>query len=282
MKIISEISEMQRYSREQRCEGKKIAVVPTMGYLHEGHLSLIDKARDAADVVIVTNFVNPTQFAPHEDLDSYPRDFDNDCRLCEERGADIVFAPAAEEMFMPGRSTWVVEEKFSKGLCSLTRPTFFRGVCTVVAKLFNITLPDYAVFGQKDAQQALIIRRMVRDLNFPLEIIVAPLIREPDGLAMSSRNRYLSEDEHRRALAISRSLFQAEKMLQKKGIADLGEVLSTIVDNIIEAGGKVDYVEALDSETLEEPTEDAAAVLIACAAVFGKARLLDNIVVKID
>ncbi|MCP3967709.1 MAG: pantoate--beta-alanine ligase [Lentisphaerae bacterium] len=281
MKIINKIAEMQQYSTLQRCEGKKIAVVPTMGFLHEGHLSLIDCARKEADIVIVTNFVNPTQFAPHEDLDTYPRNFEEDCKLCKERGTDIVFAPEADDMYCADRTTWVIEEKLSKHLCGLSRPVFFRGICTVVTKLFNITLPDIAVFGQKDAQQALIITRMVRDLNFPIEIIVAPLVREKDGLAMSSRNRYLNEGERHRGLVISRSLFRAEKMLVQNGIGRLGEVLSMIVDNISEAGGKIDYVEALDAATLEEPDENVKTLLLACAADFGKARLIDNVLVKI-
>jgi pantoate--beta-alanine ligase len=282
MKIISKIDEMQCFSREARKSGKTIGVVPTMGFLHEGHLSLIDVARSKADVVILTLFVNPTQFAPTEDLDTYPRDFERDRKLCEERGVDIIFAPEASEMYFDDRSTWVTEEKLSKKLCGKSRPVFFRGVTTVVSKLFNITLPDFAVFGQKDAQQALVIKRMVRDLNFPLEIIVAPLVREEDGLAMSSRNRYLTEGERKAALSISKSLFNAEKMVKECGIGAMGEILSIVWDNIREAGGAVDYVEALDADTLEEVSGKTKCILIAAAAGFGNARLIDNILLNLS
>ncbi|MBU8901950.1 MAG: pantoate--beta-alanine ligase, partial [Victivallales bacterium] len=203
MEIIKTIANMQEYSRQARRDGKRIGVVPTMGYLHSGHVSLIDRARAEADVLIVTLFVNPTQFAPGEDIKDYPRDFRHDCELCEAHGADVLFAPIPEEMYYPDQSVWINEEKLSQKLCGTSRPVFFKGVCTVVAKLFNITLPDFAVFGQKDAQQALIIKRMVRDLNFPVEVIICPLVREKDGMAMSSRNRYLNADERRNALSIS-------------------------------------------------------------------------------
>lgn len=274
---------MQEYAREQRLSGKRIAVVPTMGYLHEGHMSLIDVARKAADVVIVTIFVNPTQFGPNEDLDKYPRDFDRDRELCEARGAQAIFAPEADAMYCPDRSTWVNEEMLSRGLCGKSRPVHFRGVTTVVAKLFNATLPDVAVFGQKDAQQALIIKRMVRDLNFPVEIIVAPIVREPDGLAMSSRNRYLSEDERTRATALSKALFAARLRLEECGMPELPESVTDEIRMSIEAaGGKVDYIEMLDAETLEPVSVSTQQVLIAIAVFFGTTRLIDNVMITLE
>lgn len=269
MKIIRTISEMQECSRKERLEGKRIGVVPTMGYLHDGHLSLVDRARELADFVVVTIFVNPTQFGPFEDLDKYPRDFERDCEQCMAHGVGAIFAPSADDMYYPGHSTWVTEEALTPDLCGSRRPNHFRGVTTVVAKLFNAVLPDVAVFGQKDAQQALVIRRMVRDLNFPIEIVIAPLVREADGLAMSSRNRYLSPEERRRALAISRILLG---LTPGKVNADM------IWDGITKAGGRVDYVEVRDADTLGEITADTREILVAVAAYFGSTRLIDNVV----
>ncbi len=271
MKIIRTISEMQECSRQARLAGKRIGVVPTMGYLHEGHLSLIDRALEKAEFVVVTIFVNPTQFGPFEDLDKYPRDFERDCQLCEKRGAQVIFAPESKDMYHPGHSTWVIEEALTGDLCGRSRPIHFRGVTTVVAKLFNAVLPDVAVFGQKDAQQALVIRRMVRDLNFPIEIIVAPLIREADGLALSSRNRYLSTDDRHRALTISRTLLN---LTLDNLDAD------AIWNSITEAGGRVDYVEIRDAETLGEVTRNTAEILVAIAAYFGSTRLIDNVLIR--
>jgi pantoate--beta-alanine ligase len=271
MNIIRTVSEMQECSRRARLAGKRIGVVPTMGYLHDGHLSLVDRAREAADFVVVTIFVNPTQFGPFEDLSKYPRDFERDCALCAEHGVDVVFAPEPKDMYFPKHTTWVVEESLTADLCGNSRPNHFRGVTTVVAKLFNAVLPDVAVFGQKDAQQALVIRRMVRDLNFPIEILVAPLVREADGLAMSSRNRYLSGDERRRALSVSRTLLG---LTRDKLNAD------TIWDSITRAGGRVDYVEIRDAETLGEVTAETRDILVAVAAFFGATRLIDNVILS--
>ena len=204
MQVIKTIREMQKWSMDRKKAGKTVAVVPTMGFLHEGHLSLIDAARaNGADAVVVTIFVNPIQFAPNEDFDSYPRDFEHDAALLREKNVDAVFAPAVSEMYPAPVTCMVIENKLSKGLCAKTRPTHFNGVTTVVAKLFNATLPDIAVFGQKDAQQARVLKRMVRDLNFPIRMVVAPIVREADGLAKSSRNKYLSEDERARALVLA-------------------------------------------------------------------------------
>ena len=264
---------------DRKKAGKTVAVVPTMGFLHEGHLSLIDAARaNGADAVVVTIFVNPIQFAPNEDFDSYPRDFEHDAALLREKNVDAVFAPAVSEMYPAPVTCMVIENKLSKGLCAKTRPTHFNGVTTVVAKLFNATLPDIAVFGQKDAQQARVLKRMVRDLNFPIRMVVAPIVREADGLAKSSRNKYLSEDERARALVLSRSLLAAKEMAEK-GEKDLAKLTGFIRKEIEAQGGKVDYVEAIDSEELGPVTvRDGKPVLIALAAYFGTTRLIDNIV----
>ena len=279
MQVIKTIREMQKWSMDRKKAGKTVAVVPTMGFLHEGHLSLIDAARaNGADAVVVTLFVNPVQFAPNEDFDSYPRDFEHDAALLREKNVDAVFAPAVSEMYPAPVTCMVIENKLSKGLCAKTRPTHFNGVTTVVAKLFNATLPDIAVFGQKDAQQARVLKRMVRDLNFPIRMVVAPIVREADGLAKSSRNKYLSEDERARALVLSRSLLAAKEMAEK-GEKDLAKLTGFIRKEIEAQGGKVDYVEAIDSEELEPVTvRDGKPVMIALAAYFGTTRLIDNIV----
>lgn len=279
MQVIKTIREMQKWSMDRKKAGKTVAVVPTMGFLHEGHLSLIDAARaNGADAVVVTIFVNPIQFAPNEDFDSYPRDFEHDAALLREKNVDAVFAPAVSEIYPAPVTCMVIENKLSKGLCAKTRPTHFNGVTTVVAKLFNATLPDIAVFGQKDAQQARVLKRMVRDLNFPIRMVVAPIVREADGLAKSSRNKYLSEDERARALVLSRSLLAAKEMAEK-GEKDLAKLTGFIRKEIEAQGGKVDYVEAIDSEELEPVTvRDGKPVMIALAAYFGTTRLIDNIV----
>ena len=279
MQVIKTIREMQKWSMDRKKAGKTVAVVPTMGFLHEGHLSLIDAARaNGADAIVVTIFVNPIQFAPNEDFDSYPRDFEHDAALLREKNVDAVFAPAVSEMYPAPVTCMVIENKLSKGLCAKTRPTHFNGVTTVVAKLFNATLPDIAVFGQKDAQQARVLKRKVRDLNFPIRMVVAPIVREADGLAKSSRNKYLSEDERARALVLSRSLLAAKEMAEK-GEKDLAKLTDFIRKEIEAQGGKVDYVEAIDSEELEPVTvRDGKPVMIALAAYFGTTRLIDNIV----
>lgn len=281
MEIFRKVAEMQSFAKKSIREGKKIALVPTMGFLHEGHLSLIDRACQESDVVIVSIFVNPTQFGPTEDLDKYPRDFQRDKDLCEARGASAIFAPEPAEMYAPDRSIWVDEEKLSKKLCGKSRPIHFRGVCTVVSKLFNICLPDVAVFGQKDAQQALIIKRMVRDLNFPVEIIVSPLIREASGLAMSSRNKYLTDEQKNDALSLYRSLQIAENIIGKGGAAACQEAIKAMREEIIRCNGDIDYIECLDSNTLEEPTAETTEILTALAVKFGTTRLIDNILIGV-
>ncbi len=281
MKIFHDPKELQQYALGCKRSGKRIALVPTMGFLHAGHASLIDIARKRGDEVIVSIFVNPTQFAPNEDLDKYPRDFENDCKLCEAHGATAVFAPAPDAMYAPDRSIWVDETTLSKVLCGKSRPIHFRGVLTVVSKLFNLALPDVAVFGKKDAQQAIIIKRMVRDLDFPVEIVLGDLIRDTDNVAMSSRNRYLSEDERIRARSISQSVFAAEARLKTDGVSAVNEVIAEAVKRISDAGGVVDYVEIRDAENLEDPTESSRELLFAVAAFFGTTRLIDNCFVKL-
>ena len=281
MKIFHQPKELQEYALNCKRSGKRIALVPTMGFLHAGHASLIDIARERGDEVIVSIFVNPTQFAPTEDLDKYPRDFENDCKLCEAHGATAVFAPQPEDMYASDRSIWVDETVLSKVLCGKSRPIHFRGVLTVVSKLFNLTLPDVAVFGKKDAQQAIIIKRMVRDLDFPVEIVLGDLIRDTDNVAMSSRNRYLTEDERVRARSISQSVFAAEAKLKSEGVKAVSEVIADAVKRISDAGGVVDYVEVRDADNLEEPTSSSKELLFAVAAVFGTTRLIDNCFVKL-
>lgn len=275
MKIFNSIKEMQNFSLSCKKEGKTLAVVPTMGFLHEGHMSLIDIAKKEADVVVVTIFVNPTQFGPNEDFEKYPRNFERDCKLCEERGANAVFAPESSEMYQGDQSTWVVEESLSKGLCGKSRPIHFRGVTTVVTKLFNAVLPDVAVFGQKDAQQLAVLKRMTRDLNFPIKIVPGPIVREDDGLALSSRNKYLSPEERKRALSISSSLSEAAF----KKFKNTSELKDFVISRISSAGGRVDYVETVDAESLEPVETFAQKTLVAVAAYFGNTRLIDNITI---
>ena len=281
MKIFKTRRELQSFALTEKRAGRTIGFVPTMGYLHAGHMSLIDIARGKADTVIVSVFVNPTQFGPEEDFDRYPRDFERDMALCKEHGADAVFAPETGEMYDADATTWVEEKKLSGPLCGASRPCFFRGVTTVVAKLFNLAQPDFAVFGWKDAQQLLVIRRMVRDLDFPVEVIGAPLVRDTDGLALSSRNRYLSADERARALTIHKSLLGVRKRIEEAGnIGVLEAALAEARSAISASGGRIDYVTALDLDTLEAPTPKSAGLLVAAAVFYGTTRLIDNEVIQ--
>jgi pantoate--beta-alanine ligase len=276
MIILRSIAETRKALDEWRRQGRSIALVPTMGYLHEGHLSLVDEAKKHADRVVVSIYVNPTQFGPNEDLDKYPRDFAHDEACCQARGVDAVFYPDNAVMYCPDHSCWVTEESLSQTMCGAARPGHFRGVTTVVLKLFNITQCNVAVFGRKDAQQALIIQRMVRDLNVPVSIIVAPLVRAPDGLAMSSRNKYLSSDERQRALSISAGLKQAAALFAggERQAAALCEMVSA---GITKAGGNIDYVVVMDRDTLRPLTTIDRPAVLAVAAFFGKTRLIDNV-----
>jgi pantoate--beta-alanine ligase len=268
--------ELQNFALQKKREGRSIGIVPTMGALHDGHLSLVDEARKKANVVIVTIFVNPTQFAPTEDLDRYPRTLEKDIELCREHRVDAVFAPLPEEMYASDASTFVNETQLSKVLCGASRPTFFRGVTTVVAKLFLLAQPDFAVFGLKDAQQALVIERMVRDLDFPVQIIKAPLVRDKDGLALSSRNTYLSADERKRALSIHSALLKARKEIEKNGLSVADTAVKAASAEISAAGGRVDYLSLLDCATLDLPDAKSKKLLLAAAAFFGRTRLIDN------
>lgn len=267
MKIFREPKKLQAWCLARRIAGKRIALVPTMGYLHEGHLSLIAAAKKrGADEIVVSVFVNPVQFCPGEDYEKYPRDEQADLRKCRQAGATAVFFPTPANMYLERHSVYVNEEDLSRGLCGARRPGHFRGVCTVVAKLFNLAHPTFAVFGQKDYQQAQIIRRMVRDLNFDLEVVVAPIVRERSGLARSSRNTYLSEKEREMALAISRGL---------KNLTTLPKLRRELE----KAGLKVDYVECVDAKTLESRKTPKKGCCVLVAAYCGKTRLIDNRVI---
>ena len=279
MKILKTVKEMQAYRHEMHASENRVALVPTMGYLHEGHLALVDTAHRHADIVIVSIFVNPTQFAPGEDLNSYPRNFERDCKLCKLRHVDAVFAPEPEEMYPEENTTWVTEESLTSVLCGDSRPTHFRGVTTVVAKLFNIVLPNSAIFGEKDFQQAAVIKKMTKDLNFHIEIITVPIIREEDGLAMSSRNRYLSETERKRATSIYKALKKAEEAILA-GEHNPAAIINEITLRITQNGGKIDYAAMIDPKTLQPVSDAASETLIAVAAYFGNTRLIDNIVIS--
>lgn len=280
--MVSTIAEMQRLADDLRCQGKRIGVVPTMGYLHEGHLSLIKIARQNADSIITTIFVNPTQFGPDEDFAKYPRDLDRDTKLAETAGTDILFVPSAEEMYRDDHFTYVTVEKLTDVLEGKARPMHFRGVTTIVTKLFNITKPHVAVFGQKDAQQAIVIERMIRDLNFDLRIIVAPIVRDNDGLAMSSRNVYLCQRERIESTVLSQSLRLAETLIAQ-GERKCSTVISEMTKLITTTSAKIDYVSIVDAETLREyiTLPSGARVLISLAARFGTTRLIDNTIITV-
>jgi pantoate--beta-alanine ligase len=247
-----------------------------MGYLHEGHMSLVDLAAQRAERVVLSIYVNPTQFGPGEDLDKYPRDFARDEALCRQRGVQALFYPESRAMYAPSHSTWVVVEGLTETLCGRSRPGHFRGVSTVVTKLFNIVQPDVAVFGRKDAQQVLVIQRLVRDLDQPVEVVVAPIVREADGLAMSSRNTYLSADERRRAVCISQALQDAADGYAG-GELDACRLRAGVTARIQAGGGRVDYVECVSRDTLQAVTRVDQPALLAVAAFFGKTRLIDNV-----
>lgn len=274
--IFSKPAQVQAQVLAWKREGLSVGLVPTMGYLHEGHASLIKRAASQCDRVVVSVFVNPTQFGPNEDLEAYPRDFEHDKQLIAECGGDLVFAPTPTDMYLPGAATWVSVEGLTKELCGRSRPIHFRGVATVVNKLFNIAQPDRAYFGQKDAQQLAVIRRMVADLNMPVQVVGCPIVRETDGLAKSSRNTYLNAEERQAALVLSRALAQGRSLLEK------GETsVQTVVDCIThtlqnEPLARIDYVQAVDADTIEPISELKGTVLFAIAVYIGKTRLIDN------
>ena len=279
MRIVNSITAMQRLARLWQRAGKRIAFVPTMGYLHDGHVSLIRKARQLAGRnghVVVSIFVNPTQFGPKEDLSRYPRDLRRDKALCANAGTDVLFVPSTREMYPAGFSTWVTEENLSRSMEGASRPTHFRGVTTVVAKLFQIVRPDFAIFGAKDFQQSAVVRRMTRDLNFPVKIIVAPTVREPGGLAMSSRNKYLSREQRRQATVLWRALHLARSAAARGPVsaAALKRKLAKLIAREPEA--RLDYVEFFDPETLEPRSQITRGLQMALAVFVGRTRLIDN------
>ena len=281
MKIVSTIEEVRAQVKEWKKEGQSIGFVPTMGYLHEGHMSLIDAAGEN-DKVVVSIFVNPMQFGPTEDLASYPRDLEHDAKLCEEHGVDLIFHPTREEMYGDQFYSYVDMDVLTKELCGLSRPVHFRGVCTVVTKLFNIVTPDRAYFGQKDAQQLAVIKRMVKDLNMPLMITGCPIIREADGLAKSSRNTYLSIEEREAALVLSRSIFLGKEMVEK-GERDCKKILAAMTAEIEkEPLAKIDYVKIVDLDTMQQVEKIDRGILAAIAVYIGKTRLIDNFMYELE
>ena len=282
MNIITQPETMQQTARALRQSGKRIGLAPTMGFLHEGHLSLVKLARLQADVVVLSIFVNPTQFGPNEDFGRYPRNFERDCALCAAAGVDIIFNPAPEAMYPAGYSVYVEENGLSKGLCGASRPGHFRGVLTVVAKLFNLTQADVAVFGQKDAQQVRLIQQMARDLNFPVTIVLAPIIREADGLAMSSRNTYLSPAERREALCLQQAL-QTARRLYREGERDARRIITAMKAGIEQIhSARVDYIAIVDRDTLQPAPRLDTPVLVALAIYIGQTRLIDNLTLPED
>ncbi len=281
MELIRRVSLMREISREKRGRGKKIALVPTMGALHDGHLSLVRRARDLADIVVVSIFVNPTQFGPREDYERYPRDLARDADLCIAEGVDYVFAPEANDMYPPGYRTWVEVEGLSSVLEGASRPGHFRGVCTVVLKLLNIVRPHFALFGQKDAQQAIIVRRMVRDLNVDVELVVCETVRQPDGLALSSRNAYLSPEDRAAATVLFRALERARVLVEDEGETDAARVEREVREVLAgEPRVRVDYVALVDEDDLQPVERIERPVLVALAAWLGDTRLIDNVIVK--
>jgi pantoate--beta-alanine ligase len=282
MRIITSPPAIRDYCRSVRSRGKIIGFVPTMGFLHEGHLSLMRQARSESDLCVVSVFVNPTQFGPSEDYSTYPRDLNRDSEMAAGVGVDVIFAPAPEDMYPRGYKTFVEVEDITEKMCGASRPGHFRGVTTVVAKLFNLVQPHKAYFGQKDAQQAIALKRMVADLNFDVEVIVMPTVREEDGLAMSSRNRYLSPAERQAALVLIRSLNMAED-LAKAGQSDAAEISRRMRDMIeAEPLARIDYISIVDADTLEDLDLVQGKVLIALAVFIGKTRLIDNVVLDLD
>ena len=279
METAKTIQSVRSLVKAARSQGKTVALVPTMGALHVGHISLIEKAAQQCDFVVVSIFVNPAQFSPDEDLEKYPRPIDADLKICEKAGADLVFNPTPAEIYPTENITWVNVEKLTDQLCGRSRPGHFRGVTTVCAKLFNITRPDTAYFGQKDAQQALVIRKMVSDLNMPLEIVICPTIREPDGLAISSRNQYLNGRQRSQAPQIYRSLQRAREMIEN-GTIDSQTIITEMRKEMEKAGPiDIEYINIAGAETLTDIETVTGKVLIAVAAGIGSTRLIDNILV---
>ncbi len=282
MEVTGKIATVRKRLAQARREGKRIGLVPTMGALHAGHMSLINTAVEACDYVVVSIFVNPTQFGPNEDLDKYPGDLEADSRLCAEAGVELIFAPGAGEMYPSRNMTWVNVEELTAGLCGRFRAVHFRGVTTVCNKLFNIVRPDVAFFGQKDAQQAIVIKRMVADTNLPLEIEICPTVREDDGLAMSSRNKFLSKEQRQDALLLFKALTAGRQMILE-GCRDSRQVIAAM-NKILEPSAEcaVEYISIVDPETLAQLEIITERALIALAAMVGTTRLIDNIIVDLN
>jgi len=279
MEVAETIKSVRRLVKAARSKGNKIGLVPTMGALHIGHICLIEKAVKGSDFVVVSIFVNPTQFGPGEDFEKYPRSFESDLEICRKAGVDVVFAPSPQEMYKKENLTWVNVEKLTEPLCGRSRPRHFRGVTTVCAKLFNIVEPDVAYFGQKDAQQAIVIKRMVADLNMPLEIVVCPTVREPDGLAVSSRNKYLSEQQRKDATYIYKSLKKCESLVEA-GTTDSKTIIGEMKQILNQVSSiEIEYISIVDAESLQELERIAGKALAAVAVKIGSARLIDNIIV---
>ena len=279
MKIVGTVKEVREQVKEWKKQGLSVGFVPTMGYLHEGHKSLMDEARKGNDKVVVSIFVNPMQFAPTEDLATYPRDLDHDAALCESAGVDLIFHPEAEEMYEKDFCSFVDMTGLTEGLCGKTRPIHFRGVCTVVNKLFNIVTPDHAYFGQKDGQQLAVIKRMVRDLNMDIEIVGCPIVREEDGLAKSSRNTYLSPEERKAALILSKTVALGKELAKTE--KDANKVVEAMKKNIeTEPLAKIDYVEAVDALSMAPVEKLEGTCMLAMAVYIGKTRLIDNTLIN--
>lgn len=281
MQLLKTVAEVRQWVKERREQKQSIGFVPTMGYLHEGHLTLARRARECCEAVIMSIFVNPTQFGPQEDFERYPRDLERDLKLAGEVGVDAVFAPEVAEMYPPGYATYVEVEGLTAILCGASRPGHFRGVATVVTKLFNIVQPDRAFFGQKDYQQAVVIQRLVQDLNIPVEIITVPTVREPDGLALSSRNKYLNAEERKQALSLYRALKLGEKMILsgERRVEVVQQAMAREISS--QPLARIDYVSINDAETLKPLEEIGGKVLLAVAVWIGKTRLIDNLVVEV-
>lgn len=279
MKTIDSISRMSTFVKMMKKEGKSIGFVPTMGYLHDGHMSLVKVAKKHTDVVVMSIFINPLQFGPKEDFEKYPRDLRHDEELAREAGVDVIFYPSLKDMYPEGYATYVTVEKLTDTLCGESRPGHFKGVATVVTKLFNIVKPNVAYFGQKDMQQALIMKKMVADLNMDVDVKIMPIMREKDGLAMSSRNMYLSEAERKDAIILYQSLKLAENMA-KQGERDARKILKAMEDMIKQKpAAKIDYIKAVDTKELRDAKHVSGEVMIALAVFFGHTRLIDNIII---
>ena len=280
IEIITTVKEMQERSDKVRCQGKTIVFVPTMGFLHEGHLSLIREGKKYGDDIVVSIFVNPAQFGPGEDLETYPRNFERDLELLQKEAVSAVFAPDITEIYGQNFQTYIELEKLPNHLCGLSRPVFFKGVATVVTKLFNIVKPHVTIFGQKDYQQLTVIRQMVRDLNFDIKVIGAPTVRESDGLAMSSRNTYLTSEQRISALALNKSLNKAQRLVEN-GLKDAAKVIDTTAQLIrSHPETEIDYINICDPETLDDMKTIDRPALMALAVKVGKARLIDNMILK--